>query len=328
MRYGKFGLVVISLVVLYFIVSSLLSCSEKTPTIENINPTTASAAGGTEITITGTSFHAAPAPTVTIGGNPASGVKVTSKTTIKATIPAGVAGPSEIIVQNAKAKVRSFPFKGFTYYEDITVVSNIPDSANAPPEGIKAPANIEVTFNQDVDPESVFIKVTGAGGIDFKGTTTQDETNSMMFVFTPKKPLKAGYYDLKVSGAKGMASGNVMATNYTAPFTVRGKAVKKSSISKSDTIPQRGYIPGFLSPSDNGYAWNQASAEERMSICRNYEYAGMLSRFSPMWYYYALNALYNTSNSATLNMTIAQATGLVYVGGIHSDLLTVIRKGY
>ena len=320
MRYGKFGLVVISLVVLYFIVSSLLSCSDNTPTIVNIDPTTASATGGIEITITGTGFHAVPAPTVTIGGNPASGVKVTSKTTIKATIPTGVAGPSEIIVQNAKAKVRSLPFKGFTYYEDVTAISDIPNSATAPSEGIKSPAKIGVVFNQDVDPESVLIKVTGAGGIDFKGTTTQDETNSKMFIFTPKKPLKAGYYDLMVSGAKGIAYGNAM-TDYTAPFTVRGKAVKKSSISKSDTIPQRGYIPGFLSPSDNGYAWNQASAEERMSICRNYEYAGMLSRFSPTWYYYALNALYNTSNSGTLNMTIAQATGLVYVGGLHSNLL-------
>ena len=148
MRYGKSGLVVISLVVLYFIVSSLLSCSDNTPTIVNIDPTTASATGGIEITITGTGFHAVPAPTVTIGGNPASGVKVTSKTTIKATVPAGVAGPSEIIVQNARAKIKSLPFKGFTYYENVTVISDIPDSANAPTESIKAPANIGLVFNQ------------------------------------------------------------------------------------------------------------------------------------------------------------------------------------
>jgi hypothetical protein len=208
----------------------MVGCAQKPPTLTKVDPATASAAGGTEITITGTGFKAAPAPTVTIGGNPASGVKVTAKTTLKATVPAGVAGPADIVVQNAKAKVKSLPFKGFSYYEDVTVMSSTPDVTTAPPEGIDAPANVGVTFNQDVDPTSVVIKVTGADGAEVAGgPTVQDATDTKMFTFAPAAAFAAGDYTVTVSGAKGMAAGNVMATDYTMSFKVKeaAKAAKK-----------------------------------------------------------------------------------------------------
>lgn len=204
----------------------MVGCAQKPPTLTKVDPPMASASGGTEITITGTGFKATPAPTVTIGGNPASGVKVTAKTTLKATVPAGVPGSADIVVQNAKAKVKSLPFKGFSYYEDVTVMSSMPDVTMAPPEGIDAPANIGVTFNQEVDPTSVVIKITGADGAEVVGTTIQDTTDTKMFTFAPAASFAAGDYTATVSSAKGMAAGNVMATDYIMSFKVKEAAKK------------------------------------------------------------------------------------------------------
>ena len=212
----------------------MVGCAQKPPTITKVDPTTASTAGGTEITITGTGFKAAPVvPTVTVGGNPATDVKVIAKTTLKATIPAGVAGPADIVVQNAKTKVKSIPFKNFSYYEDVTVISSIPDVTIAPPEGIDAPANVSVTFNQDVDPTSVAIKVAGADGAEVVGAIAPDTTETKMFVFTPTAPFAAGDYTVTVSGAKG-AAGNVMAIDYTMQLKVKeaAKAVKGAKKAK------------------------------------------------------------------------------------------------
>lgn len=204
MRYMTF------ILALVLAVGLMVGCAQKPPTITKVEPNQASLAGGTEITITGTGFKANPAPTVTIGGNPATGVKVINKTTLKATVPAGsVAGPADIVVQNAKAKVKSLPFKGFSYYEDVTAVVN-PDFSMAPAEGIEPPASIDVTFNQDVDPASVVIKVTGADGAEVAGNTEQSATDPKMFSFKPDAPFKAGDYTLSISGAKGTAAGNEM----------------------------------------------------------------------------------------------------------------------
>jgi hypothetical protein len=202
----------------------MVGCAQKPPTLTKVDPAMASASGGTEITITGTGFKATPAPVVTIGGNPASGVKVTAKTTLKATVPAGVAGPADIVVQNNKAKVKSLPFKGFSYYEDVSVMSSVPDVTTAPPEGIEAPAKVGVTFNQDVDPTSVVIKVAGADGVEVPGATAQDTADVKMFAFTPTAPFAAGDFTVTVSGAKGTAAGNVMATDYTMTFKVKEAA--------------------------------------------------------------------------------------------------------
>jgi len=96
-----------------------VSCSQKPPTITKVDPTTASSEGGMEITIIGTGFKAEPVPMVVVGGSPATNVKVISKSTLKAIIPAGVGGPASIVIQTAKSKVHSLPFNGFSYYEEI-----------------------------------------------------------------------------------------------------------------------------------------------------------------------------------------------------------------
>ncbi|TMG40064.1 MAG: hypothetical protein E6H88_00515, partial [Chloroflexi bacterium] len=67
------------------------------PTVTAVNPSSGPTAGGTAITITGTSFDTGPA-TVSVGGSPATGVSVVSATQINATTPAHSAGLADVVV--------------------------------------------------------------------------------------------------------------------------------------------------------------------------------------------------------------------------------------
>ena len=72
-----------------------------TPTVASISPNSASTAGGTSITITGTNFVAGP-NVVTIDGVAATNVNFVSATSITATTPAGTAGsPVSVVVTSA-----------------------------------------------------------------------------------------------------------------------------------------------------------------------------------------------------------------------------------
>ncbi|QWG17379.1 IPT/TIG domain-containing protein [Bradyrhizobium sediminis] len=66
------------------------------PTVTATAPTTGTTLGGTAVTITGTNFIGT--PTVTIGGNPATGVTVVNGTTITATTPAHAVGAVDVVV--------------------------------------------------------------------------------------------------------------------------------------------------------------------------------------------------------------------------------------
>jgi hypothetical protein len=151
---------------------------------------------------------------------------------LMATLPAGVAGPADIVVLNAKAKVKSFPNKSFTYYDDIMVSGTNPDPFTIDPEGIDAPAKVDVTFNQDADPTSVMIKVAGANVAEVAGKIEQDATDTKMFSFIPDAAMKAGTYTVTVSGAKAIAAQNVMPADHTFSFKV-SRTVNKSSPSPS-----------------------------------------------------------------------------------------------
>jgi hypothetical protein len=215
------------LIPVLLVVGLMMGCAQKPPTVTKVDPAMASSSGGTEITITGTGFKTTPAPTVTVGGAPATGVKAASKTSLKATVPPGVAGPADIVVQNAKAKVKSMPFKAFSYYDDVMVSVTNPDPMTADPEGIDAPAKIDVTFNQDVEATSVMIKVADVDGNEVAGEVMQDATDTKMFSFTPGSAMKAGMYAVTVSGAQSMTSMMAMPADHTFSFTVKEAPAKK-----------------------------------------------------------------------------------------------------
>jgi hypothetical protein len=220
MKYVKF------LLPFLLIAGLMIGCAQKPPTITKVDPATASSSGGTEITITGTGFKINPAPSVTIGGSPATGVKAVSKTSLKATVPAGIAGPADIVVTNAKAKVKSAPSKLFSYYDDVAVTVTNPDPMMAPEDGIDAPGKVDVTFNQDVDMASVMVKVTDAEGNDVAGEVAQDATDTKMFSFTPGSAMKAGTYNVTVSGATSTTSMMAMPADHTFSFTVKEAPAK------------------------------------------------------------------------------------------------------
>jgi hypothetical protein len=67
------------------------------PTVTAISPSSGSTNGGTSVTITGTNFVTG-SSSVTIGGNPATGVTVVNPTTITAITPAHAAGATDVIV--------------------------------------------------------------------------------------------------------------------------------------------------------------------------------------------------------------------------------------
>ena len=66
------------------------------PTVTSVNPSSGSTAGGTVVTITGTTFTGA--TSITFGGVAATSFAIVNATTITATVPAGAAGSASVIV--------------------------------------------------------------------------------------------------------------------------------------------------------------------------------------------------------------------------------------
>jgi hypothetical protein len=83
------------------------------PTVTGINLNYGPPAGGQTVTITGTNFRSG--ATVQIGSSPATGVIVTSATSITAVTPAGALGAVNVIVTNQDDKQSATLSSGFTY---------------------------------------------------------------------------------------------------------------------------------------------------------------------------------------------------------------------
>jgi hypothetical protein len=100
------------------------------PTVTGATPNTGGVAGGTAITIAGTGFAAG--ATVTVGGTAATGISVSSATSITATTPAHPAGAVDIVVTNPDAQSATLA-NGFTYRAPPTITSLNPGLGG--PEG-------------------------------------------------------------------------------------------------------------------------------------------------------------------------------------------------
>ena len=109
------------------------------PTVSGISPASGTTAGGTAVTVTGTGFAAG--ATVSFGGTAASGVVVSSATSITATAPAHAAGGVDVVVTNTDGQNGRLS-GGFTY------------NAPAPPPGTVVVITIT---SAGVSPSSVTI---------------------------------------------------------------------------------------------------------------------------------------------------------------------------
>lgn len=99
------------------------------PTVSGVVPTEGSAAGGTEVTISGTGF--VDKPSVTFGGTPATSVTFTNATTIKAVTPAHDPGIVEVVVTNPDGQ-EGAPKSSFTY---LAVVPPVPGTETVVSDG-------------------------------------------------------------------------------------------------------------------------------------------------------------------------------------------------
>ncbi len=115
--------------------NTLFSYQTTAPAVTAISPNTGTAAGGANVTITGTSLSGASA--VTIGGKAATNVIVVSATTITATTPAGAAGNASVVVTTPGGSVTGPG--GYTYVI-ATTSANLVSSVNP------AAARTPVTF--------------------------------------------------------------------------------------------------------------------------------------------------------------------------------------
>jgi hypothetical protein len=79
--------------------SAFTYASIPAPTITAVSPASGPTTGGTTITLTGTNFAAG--ATITVGGAAATGVTVTSSTSLQAVTPAGAAGQAAVAVNVA-----------------------------------------------------------------------------------------------------------------------------------------------------------------------------------------------------------------------------------
>lgn len=116
-----------------------VSCVLNTPTITGILPINGSAAGGTELTIFGTSFVAG-STSVTIGGVviPASGVLVNSSGVLTVTTPAHATGNVAVSVTTGNGTSSAAP-GGFTYVGPPTI------SCSATPASVSAGQTSTIT---------------------------------------------------------------------------------------------------------------------------------------------------------------------------------------
>lgn len=82
------------------------------PTVSSVSANSGPAAGGTNVTITGTNFVAT--PTVTFGGQAATNVAFVNSTTITCTTPAHAAGAVDVVVTNPDTQA-GIGTNAFTY---------------------------------------------------------------------------------------------------------------------------------------------------------------------------------------------------------------------
>lgn len=99
------------------------------PVVSSISPSTGPVAGGTTITVTGSGFYGGGASSavsgVTVGGNAATSVTVSSDTSLTAVTPSGTAGARDVVVTTSGG---SSVAASFTYAPVPTITSVTPSS--------------------------------------------------------------------------------------------------------------------------------------------------------------------------------------------------------
>jgi hypothetical protein len=147
------------------------SSSNPAPTVTSITPNTGTANGATSVTITGTGFLAG--ATVSLGGTAATGVNVTSSTSITATTPAHAAGAVTVVVTNTDAQSGSLN-NGYTYSNAAPTVTSITPNTGSAAGG----TSVTITGTGFLAGATVSLGGTAATGVNVAGSTSITATTS------------------------------------------------------------------------------------------------------------------------------------------------------
>jgi large repetitive protein len=177
------------------ILTTVPPSADRTPkplTLTEVKPLTGPTTGGTSVTLTGTGF--APGATVTFGGAPATGMKVTS-TQIDAVTPPHVAGKVDVEVCNPDSGMAK-KAAGFEYVESQTTV--------IPPTPL-----LLATVNPSTGPISggTTVVLTGTGfaagaTVTFGGAPATGVKVTSMQIEAVTPPHEAGKVDVEVRNSE------------------------------------------------------------------------------------------------------------------------------
>ena len=173
------------------------------PTVSSVSANSGPAAGGTNVTITGTGFVAT--PTVTFGGTSATNVAFVNSTTITCTTPAHAAGAVDVVVTNPDTQTGTGT-NAFTYVAAPTVSSVSANSGttsggtNVTITGTGFVATPTVTFGGTSATNVAFVNSTtitcttpahAAGAVDVVVTNPDTQTGTGTNAFTYQTPVTA-----------------------------------------------------------------------------------------------------------------------------------------
>jgi hypothetical protein len=160
------------------------------PAVSSVSPTSGPTAGGTSITITGTTFTGATA--VKFGSTNASSYTVNSATQITATSPAGSAGTVDITVTGAGGTSSTSSSDHFTYVAAPTVTAVSPTSGPA-----AGATSVTITGTN----------FTGATAVKFGATNASSFTVNSATQITATSPAhSAGTIDITVTTVGGTSA--------------------------------------------------------------------------------------------------------------------------
>ncbi|PKM88599.1 MAG: hypothetical protein CVU87_07165, partial [Firmicutes bacterium HGW-Firmicutes-12] len=197
------------------------------PTISSINPTSGSTAGGTSVTISGTSFTGATA--VKFGSANASSYNVDSDTQITATSPAGSAGVVDITVTTAGGTSASSVAAQFTYM--VPSINSISPTSGSTAGGtsvtisgtnftgataVKFGSTNASSYNVDSDTQITATSPAGSAGvvditvITAGGTSATSAADQFAYIVPNSSPVAS---DVQISGT--VQVGQALAGSYT-----------------------------------------------------------------------------------------------------------------
>ena len=177
----------------------MITFNPPTPKVTSVSPTSGPALGGTAITITGRYFQ--DGVSVTIGGNAASDVVITSSTTLTATTPSGTPGAQDIVVSLGESGGTGAGL--FTYTAAAPTVTGISPSTGPVAGG----TSVTITGTGFTSGATVTIGGASATGVIVNSSTSITAT-------TPAGT--AGAKNVSVSTGGGTGTGTGLFT-FTSP---------------------------------------------------------------------------------------------------------------